>query len=181
MRNTVLFEAEEYGLYIDKLFNRYQMKTFFTLCILTLSTLSFSQTTGIDDFIWHYKQMPNVHSFKIGSFFTRIGSLFVEEQSARKVIRKAKKARILISEDSRDIIPNDIKYLKKDVARDGYAFLTNIRDGGDKVDVYIREDEKYIRNILAFIESSDDQFVLLSVDCRLTYDEISDLINDPDL
>ncbi len=157
------------------------MKIIFTLFILTLSTLSFSQTRGIDDFIWHYKQMPNVHSFKIGSFFTRIGSLFVEEQSARRVIRKAKKARILVSENSRLIEPNDLKYLKRDITKDGFAFLTNIRDCGDKVDVFIREDEKYIRNILAFIESDDDQFVLLSVDCRLTYDEISDLINDPDL
>ena len=157
------------------------MKTIFTLFILTFSTLSFSQTRGIDDFIWHYKQMPNVHHFKIGSFLTRIGSLFVEEQSARRVIRKAKKARILISENSKYIEPNDITYLKKDVVRDGFAFLSNIRDGGDKVDVFVREDDKFIRNILAFVESSDDEFVLVSVDCRLTYDEISDLINDPNL
>ena len=157
------------------------MKTTITLFLLTLSTLTFSQTKGIDDFIWHYKQMPDIYSFKIGSFFTRIGSLFIEEESAKRVVRKAKKARILISEDGDLIEPNDLIYLKKDITRDGFEFLTNIRDGGDKVDLYIREDDQFIRNILAFVQSDDDQFILLSVDCKLTYDDVSNLINDNDL
>ncbi|MCB0685142.1 MAG: DUF4252 domain-containing protein [Saprospiraceae bacterium] len=154
------------------------MKTLFTLFMLTtLPFYIYSQTDALDDFYAEHSICDNVFKLKIGNAFIKMGSWFIEEPAARNLVRKSKRARILFSDDSEVVSRKELDHLVKDLKRDGYESLAFVKDGLQKVEVYVREDRDIIRNLLVVVQG-DEEFVMASLDCKLTYEEIEDAVNE---
>ncbi|NND34315.1 MAG: DUF4252 domain-containing protein [Saprospiraceae bacterium] len=146
------------------------MKTLILILSIFLPSFIYSQTDAIDDFYDSHRFGEDNIKIKLGNSLLTIGSWFIEEPATRALVRKSNRARILIS-DEKPVSRREINYLINDIKRDGYESLALVRDGLDKVEVYMREDRKYIRNLLVIVEA-DESFVLASLDCRLTLDDI---------
>ncbi len=149
------------------------------LLILTVSCtyLSNAQTPALDRFYRTHKKVDDVAHISLGGFILKIGSWFIEDPTARTLARKAKRARFLVTEGENRIRNAEVNKLVRQLRRDNFESLVQIRDHGDKIDLFIREDGRYIRNVLATVRS-DDEFILASFECKLKKSDMEDLLND---
>ena len=153
------------------------MKTVLLLACFCLPFISFAQTEAIDEFYASHRLAENNIKIKLGNSLLRMGSWFIEEPAARALVRKSNRARILIAEDQGHVSRSEINQLVKSINRDGYESLAILRDGMEKVEVYIREDRDYIRNLLVIVQA-DDNFIMASLDCRMTFADIEAAIEE---
>ena len=102
----------------------------------------------------------------------------IDEPGARKAIKKAKRVKLLISEE-RDDWYNDIQKLKRHLSRSDYDELMTIRDDGE-LSLYMSEgrDRDGFRELIFFLSDNDDEGVLLSVKGTFNKDDIEEIMND---
>ena len=153
------------------------MKTIILALLAILPFLNYAQSEAIDDFYASHRLGENNVKIKLGNALLTVGSWFIEEPAARALVRKSKRARILVSEEDEQVSRREINRLIRDIRYDGYESLALVRDGMDKVEVYVREDGRFIRNLLLIV-SAEDNFVMASLDCRLTYEDIEAAIDE---
>jgi hypothetical protein len=147
------------------------MRTLLPLLILLIPIGLFSQSDAIEDFYANHGFHDNTVKIRIGGTLIKMGSWFIEEPATRSLVRKARRAHILVNDEAHSIDRRELDYLTREIRRDGYESLALVRDRLDKVEIYVREDRGYIRNLLLIL-NSDDEFVMASLDCRFTIDDI---------
>jgi hypothetical protein len=148
------------------------MKTMLLFCITLLHFTVFAQSPAIDDFFANRGYSENTFKISIGGALIKLGSWFIEEPATRSLVRKARRARVLFSDDQASIPLDEIDRLVRGIRFDGYESLAMFRDHLDRIEVFVREDKDLIRNLLVIVRS-DDEFVMASLDCRLTYDQLN--------
>lgn len=154
------------------------MKAFFTLMILcVISFSSFAQTPALDDFYHHHGLSDNIFKLNIGNTLIKMGSWFIEEPATKNLVRKSKRARIMLSDDSHPVTREDLDRLVREIKYDGYESLAFLREGKEKFEVYLREDKNYIRNLLV-VYSGEDEFLMASLDCKFTHEEVQAAFNE---
>ena len=77
-------------------------------------------------------------------------------------------------EDENLVTYDDRKDLIRSLEKDKFETFLQVRDGGDKIDFFIREDGDQITNILMVVNGKDG-FILLSLEGLLNLEEIIDL------
>ena len=153
------------------------MKTLSTLLLLSLAISLHSQSEAIDEFYYNHGFADDMIKFKIGNGLIKMGSWFIEEPATRNLVRKSNRARFLISDNAHPVTRKAVDRLVRDIKGDGYESLAFVKDGMDKLEVYVKEDRNYIRNLLVVIHG-EEEFLMASLDCRLTYDEIEAALNE---
>ena len=153
------------------------MKTLLPLLIFLIPISLFSQSDAIEGFYANHGFHDNTIKISIGGALIRMGSWFIEEPATRSLVKKAKRARILVNDEAHTIDRRELDYLVREIRHDGYESLALVRDGLDKVEIYIREDRGYIRNLLLIL-NSDEEFVMASLDCRFTMDDIQNALDE---
>ena len=154
------------------------MKTLITIVLIALIPLSiFSQSDAIDDFYYSHGLADNMLKFNIGNSLIRMGSWFIEEPATKNLVRKSKRARILLSDGEHPVTRREIDRLVREISHDGYESLALVRDGLQKIEVYVREDKSYIRNLLVVVHG-DDEFLMASLDCKFTMGEVEAAFNE---
>jgi len=113
----------------------------------------------------------------MGNTMLTLAGWLIDEPATKKLIQKSNKARIILSNDENTIDKRSINRLINKLGREGYESLASVRSGTDIVNLYIREDHKYIRNVLVVIQDSDD-FILASLDCRLKLEDIQNVFTE---
>ncbi len=156
------------------------MKVIVLFFLTIMPSLIFAQTDAIDDFYASHGLRDNAFKIKVGGALIKIGSWFIEEPATRSLVRKSRRARILYSEDDCSIPRQDVDNLIWDIKSEGYESLAMVRDGRDKVEIYVREHKDFIRNLLVIVHT-DHEFVMASLDCRFTYDDIQAFLSQVDL
>jgi hypothetical protein len=153
------------------------MKVMVLIFLTIIPCLIIAQSDAIDDFYASHGLRDNTVKIKVGGALIKIGSWFIEEPATRSLVRKSKRARILYSEDDCSIPRQDVDNLIWDIKSDGYESLAMVRDGMEKVEIYVREYKDFIRNLLVIVHT-EDEFVMASLDCRFTYDDIQTFLNE---
>ena len=157
------------------------MKQAILLCILGAFSLNFigGQTESIDHFYNKYRGVDGALNISVGSFLINIGSWFVEDYQTRELVRKAQRVKLIVFEDENMIRAKDLDELLRGVKKESFEELMTVREDGSEVKIYAREERDFVRNLLILIDESD-QFVLVSLKCRMTYDDLNELIADTD-
>ncbi len=151
------------------------MKTCCFILLTLVPVFGLAQTEALDDFYRRHKFAENTVSIRIGNFFLNAGSWFVEDPAAKRLIRRSKRARVLVTEDGNRISTREINRLIRDLEDDDYEPLVYVRDDGDKVTLYLREDRNLVRNLLLMIKG-DDEFVMVSLDCKLSRHDLDEVL-----
>src|SRR5690606_12184035 len=117
------------------------MKTMLLFCITLLPCMVFAQSPAIDDFFANRGYSENTFKIRIGGALIKLGSWFIEEPATRSLVRKARRARLLFSDNQASIPLDEIDRLVRGIRFDGYESLATIRDHLDRVEVFVREDK----------------------------------------
>ena len=153
------------------------MKTGLLFACLWLSFAMVAQSPA-DDFYYDHKDRKNSVSINIGNFLLTAGSWFIEEDGIKQLMKKSRRAKILLSEENNFVNQKEVNRLVRDLHRDHFESLAHIRTEGTEFDIYVKEDEHgYIRNILLLLNESDE-FAMVSLECKFRMDDVQCLLEE---
>ncbi|MCB0631910.1 MAG: DUF4252 domain-containing protein [Saprospiraceae bacterium] len=150
----------------------------YTLFIL-LPALGVAQSKYITQFYNQYKSYEDVTNINLKGFVLRLAGNFVDDENARKVIRKVSHLRLLMVEDTELVTAEDYTFLIKGLKSDSFEELMQIRDKGNHIDFYLREDGDRITDVIMLLRG-EDEFLMLSLEGAFRFSDLNDLHIDID-
>ncbi len=154
------------------------MKNYFIAMSLILGSLTMQgQSPAVSAIVDAYRHAPEVETVSVGGVVLNMVSWFIEEPTAKMIIKKTRKVRIMTAPDRRLFHPDDMTAFMDDIFSEGYEKILQIREDGNIQNIYARMDNYRIRNVLIFVDEAD-QFVLLGIKCNLKYDDLVELLNE---
>jgi Domain of unknown function (DUF4252) len=96
-----------------------------------------------------------------------------DENINKNVLDKISQIRLLVSEEN-FVTKNDYTKLKKNLKKDSFEDLMKINSEGTKIDILIRENGKYISEVVLLI-NDDEDFIMISLEGNFQYSDLNDL------
>ncbi|MDH3650545.1 MAG: DUF4252 domain-containing protein [Saprospiraceae bacterium] len=153
------------------------MKQTLIIILLSIPVILPAQSEAVDEFFAKYKGTEDVISLSIGRILIHMGSWFIQDPATKSIARKAKRVRLLVNEDKNMVDPEDVTWLVRNLNREHFEELMTVRSDGTYVQILGREDERYLRDLILLVDE-EDEFALVTVRCKMTYDELESLMAD---
>ncbi|MCB0618735.1 MAG: DUF4252 domain-containing protein [Saprospiraceae bacterium] len=146
---------------------------FFSLALLcSVATLS-AQSQSIINFYERYLHHEKATQIDIDGWLLKLAGSFAEGEEA-KLIEKISHLRVLVMEEENIVDPKDYQRLLRGIQNDNFEQLMQIRDGGSKIDCYVRESGDRITDLILTV-NGEDEFVLLSLEGAFSLDDLRSL------
>ncbi len=153
--------------------NNSRRPVFVRSLFVAVFSLTFSLLQAQDHGLyWKYKDYDGAIAVSAPGWVAKLGSLFVDEKEARKLIRKVRHARVLVFEDGSPFTAKDFKRFNRKAKRRHLDELLTVRDGKTRVQVYGKMRRNSIRKVVVFFSSPDDGAGLVSLRGKFNIDEI---------
>jgi hypothetical protein len=150
------------------------MKNIIFLVLFSLiATLSFSQST-IENFYQKYTDFDNVTDIKLQGWLLKLASQYSDDEEANKFLEKITQLRVLIMEEGNLVSPYEYKSLKRNIVKENFEELFQVREQEENIGLYIREQGDKITDVVLLV-SGVDNFVLLSLEGLLKFSDLNDL------
>lgn len=151
------------------------MKKWFVLWVISAFVVSANaQVEPIKAFYNKYKNYENATQLKLQGWLIRLAAKHTDEEGAEQLLKKITHLRLLSIEDGNPVSLEESRDLIKQLKKESYEELLNVRDGTERVDILIREKKDVITEILLLV-SDKDEFLLLSLEGRLKFSDLNDL------
>ncbi len=125
---------------------------------------------------WKYKDYDGAIAVTAPRWLIHAGSWFVDEKANRRLVRKVRKARVLVFEDGQNPVRDrDLRRFYKKAKRRGLDELLHVRDRDTRVWVFARERRSVIRKVVVLVREPET-FALVGLRCKLRLDEIGSLL-----
>jgi Domain of unknown function (DUF4252) len=148
------------------------MKNTFLLLLIVLPMIAFSQSKSIEDFYSKFKNQEKITLLTISGGLIKFAAS-ADENINKNVLDKISQIRLLVSEES-FVTKNDYTKLKKNLKKDSFEDLMQINAEGAKVDILIRENGKYISEVVLLV-NDDEDFIMISLEGNFQYSDLNDL------
>ena len=126
---------------------------------------------------WKYKDYDGALAITAPRWAVHAGSWFLDEKADRKLLRKVRKVRVLVFEDEPSPISDlDMRRFFTKAKKRNLEELLFVRDGKTRVSVLAKERKNSIRKLVVFVHEPET-FALVSVRCKIRYDEIGKLLD----
>lgn len=144
----------------------------FIATLLFFSTIVSGQDYGL---YWKYKDYGGI-TFSVGSPLIDLGSLFLDEKSERKLLRKVNKVRVMVFEDETNpVTEKDLNKFARKAKRRHLDELITIRDGKTRVMIYGKERRGAFRKLVILVQSPEE-FIMVSVKGNLKWKEVNKVL-----
>ena len=148
---------------------------FSTLLFLAFNNLQ-AQDFGL---YWKYKDYDNAIAVSVPGWVAKIGSLFMDKNEGRNVVRKIRKIRVLVfQEGNSPITAKDFKRFNRKAKRRHLDELVTVRSGKTHVQIYGKMRRNSIRKVVVFFSSPDDGAGLLSLRGKFQLDDINKAVKE---
>ena len=151
------------------------MKNILSALFLFFSISLFAQNQVVQDFYDKYNELENVDEVKLQGWLLKLAAEYADETEEEKMLEKISFIRVMIMSEGNLVKPKDLKAFIKDIQKENFSELMQIRDGGALVNVFIREEGKEITDVLALINDKEDAFILLSLEGRIQFSDLNNL------
>lgn len=151
------------------------MKYLFIGLCLCVHINAFTQDKTIADFYDTYTNHEDVLDVKLQGWLLQLAADYQDEKEKERILNSVSFLRVLIMSEGNLIPPNALKKFIRNIKRDAYTELIQIRNEGTLVDVFIREDGDKITDVLAVINEPGEAFILLSLEGQLDFKDLNNL------
>lgn len=149
-------------------------KPLFLLALAALPFLCLAQSKAINEFYNKYSQDEHFLDIKLSGGLLNLVASQTDDEGDKQVIRKITALRALVLEEGQMVKKEDYARLLQGAKADSFEELIKVRDGGDHVEVLIREKGNAISHILLLV-NGEDSFVLLSLEGLLQFSDLNDI------
>lgn len=145
----------------------------FVLCLFSLDLSA--QDFGL---YWKYKDYDGAIALTAPRWVIHAGSWFAGEKAERKLIRKVRKARVLVFEDQDSpVTKRDVEKFSRKAGKRGLESMLSVREKQTRVEVWAKERRNKLRKIVILVREPET-FALVSLRTKLSIDEIGALLKD---
>ncbi|MEM6965530.1 MAG: DUF4252 domain-containing protein [Bacteroidota bacterium] len=148
-------------------------KILLALAMLAIPLFAFSQHECIEKFYNKYISDEKVTDISLDGWILSLAAKMTDEEGT-EILEKVTKLRIMVAEDKNVVPKADIKQLMRDVRKNQFEDLLTVREEDTRVNFMIREEGDKITNVLVVVHGADE-FVLLSLEGSLDFDELREL------
>jgi hypothetical protein len=150
----------------------------FLACLLFAGLQANAQSQGIDRFFEKYKSAEGKTNVQIEGDFIKFIANFANDDE-NEVMKKITKIRVLVMEEENPVQKSDYDRLMSDMKSERFEELIKVRDGKDRVDIYVKDESDIITDVAVLVNGEED-FVLLSIEGNLKMSDLKDLDIDMD-
>jgi hypothetical protein len=152
------------------------MRNLLLYCLIALLPgIASAQSSYIKHFYNKYKSEAEVTNINMGSFLIRMVGTFSDDEDAKKILKKVSHLRMLMMEDDNLVSPEAYTSLIRGIRSDDFEELIQIRDKGQRIDFFLREDEEDTITDILMILRGDDEFLLLSLEGALQFSDLNNI------
>lgn len=127
---------------------------------------------------WKYKDYDGAIALTVPRWAIHAGSWFAEEKAERKLIRKVRRARVLVFEDQDSpVTKRDVEKFTRKARNKRLESMMSIREKQTRVEIWAKERRNKLRKVVILVREPET-FALVSLRTKLSIDEIGDLIKD---
>lgn len=153
------------------------MKKGICIVVLLIACLfpAVAQSAGnFDDLCKKYKETDGVFTCKINGMGCFLLSLFVgrEDNGVGDLVRRCSSCRILTNEGNNRCLVGEIRSF---IERSGLEELVSVGKKGEKVKIYVEDNEEVIRRLFVVVESGEGQ-VFLHIKGKFSHKMIRELM-----
>ena len=145
------------------------------IAMLAIPMSGFCQNESIEQFYNKYIENENVTDINLKGWVLSLASLIADEKTGEEVLEKITQLRIMVADEKNIVSKSDLKKLMKDVRKNSFEDLMTVRDGNDRINFMVREKEDgTITNVLVIV-NGDKEFILLSLEGALDFEDLKKL------
>lgn len=149
------------------------MRILLAALIISFSYPVFSQQS-VQNFYKKYMTSEKMTNINLSGWVLQMAGEYADEGKEKEMLQKITKLRVMVMEDGNLVKKSDYSELIKDVKKDDYEPFMNIKEGNEKIDLYLKDDGETITNVLVLV-NGDDEFVLLSLEGNLKFSDLNDI------
>jgi len=144
------------------------------LCFFFMTQIS-AQDPVIRQFYNKYKHMDNVENIQLGGWVLKLAAKFADEnEEVKPFARHISRLRVMTMEEGNLVTKKEYNSLVRQLRNSKFEDLFNARDGGELVQLLIREDGDRITDVLLLISGSDS-FTMVSLEGALRFKDLREL------
>lgn len=147
--------------------------TILALLLITFCTVAKAKS-GMQDFYAQHKTDQHTESIRLPKI---LFAFLRKDPETRALLRCLKSIRIFHMEALSNRRGEVIRKLEDALTGDNFESLFQVTDNGERINIYIDQDEQHIRKMLIMIDSGDE-LVLLQAKTRISFEQLSGLMND---
>ena len=147
-------------------------KIIIAIAILAIPFFAFSQHEEIETFYNKYIKNEKVTDVSLNGWILSLASKMSDEEGT-EILKKITKLRVMIAEKN-IVAKNDVRQLMRDVRKNEFEDLIIVREEDTRVNFMYREEDETITNVLVVVRS-DDEFILLSLEGALNFEDLKEL------
>jgi hypothetical protein len=147
------------------------MKNLLILLSLVCFSNSLFAQQSVRKFYNKYKHGQEVTSVKVQGWLIKSVLAFAEDFEGEELAKKITKLSVLVIENGNTVSKEDFNELVSDAKAEAFEDLMTIRESTTNVRFMIKENGTKIKNLLVLI-SAADEFVLISLECNLLWDDL---------
>jgi len=151
------------------------MKNILSVLCLFFSVSLFAQNQVVQDFYDKYNDLENVNEVKLQGWLLEMAAEYSDKNEEAKMLEKISFLRVMIMSEGNLVQTSELEKFIKDIEKEDFAELMQIRDGGALVNIFIREEGSEITDVLALINDEEDAFILLSLEGRIQFEDLNNL------
>ena len=137
-------------------------KPLFLLALAALPFLCLAQSKAINEFYNKYSQDEHFLDIKLSGGLLNLVASKTDNEDDKRVIRKITALRALVLEEGNMVKKEDYTKLLREAKADSFEELIKVRDGGDNVEILIREKGNAISHVLLLV-NGENSFVCASL------------------
>lgn len=149
-------------------------KTMILGLLAILITLTASAQSGMKQFYAQHRADNDVTQIKVPRLLLAFAK---HDREARAVLKHLKSLKVFQMERTVATRPSIAKELENALNSDGFESVLQVSESGEHVNIYIAQDEKFIRKVLIAVDS-DDELVLVQANTKLSFDRLNELLLD---
>lgn len=148
-------------------------KTMILGLLAILISLTVSAQGGMKQFYALHRTDHDVTQIRLPRLLL---SLAAHDPEARAVLKYLKSLKVFQMERTAATRPSVTKELEHALNSDGFESVLQVAESGERVNIYIAQDEKFIRKILIAVDN-DEELVLVQANTKLSFDRLSGLLS----
>jgi len=126
---------------------------------------------------WKYKDYDGSVALTVPRWVIHAGSWFLDEKVDRQLVRKVRKARVLVFEkDDNPVTDADVQRFFAKTKKRNLEELLYVRSPEARIWVLAKERGDAIRKIVVLVQS-EEAFALVSIRGKLRYEDIGELLS----
>lgn len=138
------------------------MKRIFIICTMILLALTVSQAKDLSELFETFKKEKHADYVSVSPIMMKIACLFTLADKDAKVLHRIRSFKVLDLDGCSSEVKQRFNMEVDDINNEGYEEMMRVKNKGEVVRIFVKQEENVIREMLIFVGGNDCTLVALT-------------------